>query len=279
MKSKHYKLALFGQPVNHSLSPAIHQQFASQFDLSIQYYLIDVGAQHLENKVLEFFKSGGYGANVTLPYKQQVMKYVKYNSKLAQQAQAVNTIYCDENNFLRGDNTDGIGFINDLKKRCDFDCQDKKILILGAGGATQGIVPAILLQSPKAMTIANRTLKKAQNIAVSENSLAVTFDELNQLDESFDLIIHSSSLGHQGKTLEFLPHHFHDQTLCYDLSYAKAALPFMEFCHSIGVQSTCDGLGMLIEQAACAFYLWFGLQPNTDDILRDLCITIWRKKK
>lgn len=269
MKSKHYKLALFGHPVHHSLSPKIHQQFAQQFDLSIQYDLIDISAEQLADKVADFFESGGYGANVTLPHKQQVMKYVQYNSQLAQQAHAVNTLYCDNNNLLHGDNTDGIGFINDLEKRCSFDCKDKKILILGAGGATQGIVPAILLHSPKAITIANRSLEKAQKIAQAQNCQALTFEELYELDESFDLIIHSSSLGHHGKTLKFLSQHFHDETVCYDLSYAKAAEPFIEFCQSIGVQSTYDGIGMLIEQAACAFYLWFGLKPNTDDVSLD----------
>ncbi len=267
MKNKLYKLALFGQPVHHSLSPKIHQQFANQFDLSVQYDLIDVSAEQLADKVVEFFKLGGYGANVTLPHKQQVMEYVNYNSQLALQAHAVNTLYCDNKNQLHGDNTDGIGFINDLTKRCGFNCKDKKILILGAGGATQGIVPAIVLQSPKAITIANRSIEKAQRIAEAEYSQALTFDALNELDESFDLIIHSSSLGHQGKTLKFLPQHFHDETVCYDLSYAKAAKPFIEYCDLIGVQSTYDGIGMLIEQAACAFALWFGVQPNTDNIV------------
>ncbi len=269
MKNKHYKLALFGHPVHHSLSPKIHQQFANQFDLSIQYELIDVSAEGLADKIVEFFKLGGYGANVTLPHKQKVMEYVNYNSQLALQAQAVNTLYCDQKNQLHGDNTDGIGFINDLTKRCGFNCKDKKILILGAGGATQGIVPAIILQSPQLIAIANRSIEKAEKIAQAEYTQALTFEELNQLEESFDLIIHSSSLGHQGKTLEFLPQHFHDKTVCYDLSYAKAAQPFIKFCHSIGVQSTYDGIGMLIEQAASAFDLWFGLKPNTDEISLD----------
>lgn len=266
MKNKHYKLALFGHPVHHSLSPQIHQQFAKQFDLSIRYNLIDVSADKLADKVAEFFALGGHGANVTLPHKQQVMQYVKYNSQLAQQAHAANTLYCDKKNQLHGDNTDGIGFINDLEKRCGFDCKDKKVLILGAGGATQGIVPAILLQSPQQIVIANRSVGKAKKIASHDNCQAMSFDELNELDESFDLIIHSSSMGHQGKTLKFLPQHFHDETVCYDLSYAKAAEPFLEFCDSIGVQSTYDGIGMLIEQAACAFNLWFGLKPNTSEV-------------
>lgn len=266
MKNKVYQLALFGHPVHHSLSPQIHQQFAQQFDLSIVYDLIDVLEVDLEDRVLKFFKDGGYGANVTLPHKQAVMNCIERSSDLARQAGAVNTLYRDDKKVLNGDNTDGIGFINDLSKRCGFDCKDKKILILGAGGATQGIVPAILLNSPRQIVIANRSVEKAEKIATHNCCQAISFDELNELDESFDLIIHSSSLGHQGKTLKFLPKHFHDETLCYDLSYAKAAEPFLEFCHSIGVQSTYDGLGMLIEQAACSFNLWFGLKPYTEKI-------------
>jgi len=269
MKNKVYQLALFGHPVHHSLSPQIHQQFAKQFGLSIQYDLIDVLEQDLESRVLEFFKSGGFGANVTLPHKQAVMSFVENSSKLALQAAAINTLYLDDKKLLKGDNTDGIGFINDLSKRCGFDCEDKKILILGAGGATQGIVPALLLQSPKLITIANRSVDKAQKIATKYNCncQALSFDELFELNKTFDLIVHSSSLGHQGKTLKFLQQHFNASTIAYDLSYAQAAAPFIRFCQSIGVQSSYDGIGMLVEQAACAFECWFGVEPKTDKIV------------
>ena len=265
-KNNTYQLALFGHPVSHSLSPKIHQQFAEQFKLAIEYQLIDSNKNEFASSVKKFFKEGGHGANVTLPYKVDAFELVDSMSQRAKQALAINTLSIDNNKLLHGDNTDGIGFINDLNKRCQFECKGKNILILGAGGATQGIVPAIINQQPNKLVVANRTLKKAQAICHFENSCALTFSQLNNLSEKFDLIIHSSSLGHQGRCLEFLPTHIHDETISYDLSYGKAAEPFLEFSQDIGVSTSYDGLGMLIEQAACSFEKWFGLKPVTEAI-------------
>jgi len=267
MKNKSYQLALFGDPVHHSLSPEIHQHFAQQFDISINYRLIAVKKEQLQEAVQEFFQSQGHGANVTLPHKQNVMEFVHELSDLAQQAQAVNTLYKDERQII-GDNTDGVGFVCDLKQRCQFSCVHKKILILGAGGATQGIVPALMSQNPNKVVIVNRTLAKAENIATYPNSLAVDFVQLQDLNESFDLIVHSSSLGHQGKTLKFYPQHRHEQTIAYDLSYGAAAQAFIEHCQSLNITQVHDGLGMLIEQAALSFKLWFKLKPETYDLFK-----------
>ena len=261
-----YKLALFGHPVKHSLSPKIHQQFAKQFNIKIDYALIDVEPEDFLQAVVAFFHAGGYGANVTLPHKVDAKNIVSHISKLAKVSQAVNTLNLDENNHICGSNTDGLGFVIDLKKRCHFSCKDKAVLILGAGGATQGIVPAVLMQNPKSITIVNRTLNKAKNIARFKNTKALTFEQLSSVDKTFDLIVHSSSLGHQGKTLEFDKKHCHQKTLCYDLSYGKAAVPFQLFARKQGVTKTFDGIGMLIEQAAKSFEIWFNKAPDTQDI-------------
>jgi shikimate dehydrogenase len=265
-KNKLYQLALFGHPVNHSLSPKIHQQFADQFKLAIDYRLIDCNKREFVGLVDVFFQEGGHGANVTLPYKNDAFEIADNISHRAEQAQAINTLSLDKMKKLQGDNTDGIGFINDLTKRCHFECKDKKILILGAGGATQGIVPAIMQQLPNNIVVANRTLRKAQEICHFDNSRASTFSQLNKSSEKFDLIIHSSSLGHQGRCLEFLPKHIHDKTISYDLSYGKAAEPFIKFSQTTGISIAYDGSGMLIEQAACSFEEWFGLTPATNSI-------------
>ena len=264
--SKTYKLALFGNPVSHSLSPKIHQNFAEQFGLKIQYDLIKVESEDLQQTVIDFFNNGGHGANVTLPHKQQIIDSIVNISETAKQAQAVNTLYLDKEGQICGENTDGIGFINDLFNRCHFDCNGKSILILGAGGAAQGIVPEIMKNQPKSLVIANRSIEKAAKIAVYNNSKSMTFDELNHFDQSFDLIIHASSLGHKGQTLKFKQHHYHSKTLGYDLSYGKAAKPFLDFCDSMKIQAY-DGLGMLIEQAAVAFEIWFGKKPETKKVL------------
>lgn len=268
--NKTYHLALFGDPVSHSLSPKIHQQFARQFGIDIGYQLIQIGEKWFESELNNFFNGRGYGANITLPHKSEAINIVKNISDIAKEAKAINTITVNEELELCGDNTDGIGFVNDLKNRCKFDLKDKMVLILGAGGATQGIVPSIMLQEPKKLLVANRTVTKATAICTYKKSKAVTFSQLNKLKESFDLIIHSSSLGHEGKTLEFLKHHVHNETICYDLSYAKAAEPFLELSKSMGVTRLYDGLGMLVEQAAKSFELWFDKKPDTAVVLKEL---------
>ncbi|MCB1593968.1 MAG: shikimate dehydrogenase [Xanthomonadales bacterium] len=267
--SKTFKLALFGNPVSHSLSPKIHQNFAEQFDLKIQYDLIQVESENLHQTVIDFSKNGGHGANVTLPHKQQVIDSIENISETAKQAHAVNTLYLDVEGQICGENTDGIGFINDLSNRCHIDCNGKNILILGAGGAAQGIVPEIMKNKPKSLVITNRSIEKAEKIAVSNNSKAMTFEQLKDFNQSFDLIIHASSLGHKGQTLKFKQQHIHSKTQGYDLSYGKAAQPFLDFCDSMKIQSY-DGIGMLIEQAAAAFEIWFGVKPETHTIFQKL---------
>ncbi len=270
MRNKKYQLALFGDPVKHSLSPQIHQNFARQFDLDINYQLIKVRAEDFVETVSDFFASGGHGANVTLPHKQLALSCVSDIGDNAVHAHAINTLYLNESSQMVGDNTDGIGFIHDLSSRCGFNCHNKHILILGAGGATQGIVPAIMAQRPQQLVIANRSLDKAELIAHFSSSQAVNFEQLEQMDHSFDLIIHASSLGHQGRTLEFFQHQVHNQTLCYDLSYGEAKEAFFAHARSMNITTMYDGLGMLVEQAACAFNLWFGLQVDTQSITEQL---------
>ncbi len=266
MKNKIHKLALFGDPVSHSLSPQIHQMFAKQFDLTIEYDLMQVHETEFAASVKEFFDAGGLGANVTLPHKSLALSVVDKVKKSAKLSQAVNTFYKNKNSLLCGDNTDGKGFVKDIKKRLGFKFKNKSILILGAGGATQGIVPAIFNKNPKQVMIANRSIEKAEQICVFKNTHAINFDDLEVHQQKFDLIIHASSLGHQGKTLKFQTHHVHEKTIAYDLSYGLTANPFMEFCRSKNIQQISDGLGMLIEQAALSFELWFGLKPETSSI-------------
>jgi shikimate dehydrogenase len=270
MSNKVFQLALFGDPVAHSLSPKIHTLFAQQFNLSINYDLIQVSKEDFITRVKDYFAEGGHGANITLPHKSLAMNISNLISQIAKQAQAVNTLYFNADSQLCADNTDGIGFVQDLSKRCQFNCQDKKILILGAGGATQGIAPVIMQQNPQSLLIANRSIEKAEQIAAVSAATALTLDALAEYNEDFDLIIHASSLGHQGQTLTFLSQHMHPQTRCYDLSYGQAAKAFIDHARTMGVVHCCDGIGMLIEQAACAFNRWFGLLPDTSHIAKNL---------
>jgi len=266
MSDNRHALALFGHPVKHSLSPDIHQQFAKQFGLKIDYQLIDVEAEDFLQEMIAFFHAGGIGANVTLPHKQQAINVVTHVSEFATKANAVNILYLNDALEICADNTDGKGFIRDLNTRCDFNVKDKKILILGAGGATQGIVPELMAQKPVELIVANRTLNKAKKITTYKNSKAVDFEQLYNNTQVYDLIIHASSLGHQGQSLGFEKQHCHQNTLCYDLSYGKVALPFLSHASRLGVCRRYDGIGMLIEQAALSFEIWFGLKPETKTI-------------
>ncbi len=269
-KNKVYQLALFGNPVSHSLSPQIHQLFAKQFDIQINYQLIKVTNEEFLRAVMDFFNSSGTGANVTLPLKEEALTIPNNISNIANKAQAINTFYLTGKNEISGDNTDGIGFINDLSHRCHFDCKDRRILILGAGGATKGIVPEIMLQNPKELIIANRSIEKAKNIAQRNNAQALTLIELEHLETKFDLVVHASSLGYQGESLKFRKQQIHASSICYDLSYGQIAQPFLHLARSLGIKHNYDGIGMLIEQAAVSFQRWFNKKPNTAGIIKRL---------
>src|SRR5690554_6731185 len=252
-----YQLALFGHPVSHSLSPQIQQGFARQFGLDINYKLIDVTAEKLHTRVQEFFTQGGHGANVTVPHKQAVMTTVDQLTERAQQAQAVNTLYL-KNNQIWGDNTDGIGLIKDLEQK-NITLTHKRILILGTGGAVQGILPNLLQTHPQSIHLSNRTSEKAEKLA-RLSPLCHILDG-SQTTTGFDLIINGTSLGHQGKSPPLYSHWFHANTISYDLSYGLAASPFLTAIKNLSGTKAFDGLGMLYHQAAFAFEMWFNQNP------------------
>lgn len=262
------KLALFGNPVQHSLSPQIHQQFAQQFPFDVEYELILAEEKNVISKVTDFFENGGLGCNITLPFKTLI-----YNSNLldklsetARACESVNTITKDKSGKLIGHNTDGLGFIKDLQQSFRFDIKQKKILILGAGGAVNSVFQELQKHQPDCIFVANRTLAKAETLCQEPNTYAVDLKQIQETYMPFDLIIHASSLGHQGQCLTFEPHHIHQNTIGYDLSYGNAAKAFLDFCHRKKVTKTQSGLGMLIQQAAYAFESWFGKHPQTNHL-------------
>ena len=253
-----YQLALFGHPVKHSHSPQIHQEFARQFGLDIEYQLIDVTTDELHRRVHQFFDQGGHGANVTVPHKQAVMAVTDQLTERAQQAAAVNTLF-KQDGQIWGDNTDGDGLINDLLNK-NILTKKKHILIIGAGGAVQGILPSLLKTKPEAIYIHNRTQTKAQKLAATSSRChAINENEINQ---PFDLIINGTSLGHQGKSPELKPSWIDHHTTIYDLTYGKAAMNFLQQAINLDAKNAYDGLGMLHHQAALAFYQWFRHMPT-----------------
>ncbi len=256
------KFALIGNQIAQSLSPQIHLLFAEQFNLTIKYELIEATVENLKFKTEQFFSNGGFGLNITRPFKQILFQHATSLSVAAQNAQAINILSVAENGSLHGDNTDGIGFMRSLHKH-GINLSDKSILILGAGGAVHGILPELLIHRPQNIFIFNRSKNKAITLAESFNG--VTAIDTAQIPQKTDMIINtiSSDLPEQSmlaalKNLQ--------ATIFYDLNYGVRANKMRIFMQQIGVLNYFDGVGMLIEQAAEAFYLWHSLRPQTEDI-------------
>lgn len=248
-------LAVFGDPVAHSLSPLIHQQFAEHVGLAIEYRPIQASTDNFQRKLDAFQLHGGVGANLTLPHKQAGMTVCADLSMRAVAANAVNTLLLRPNGWY-GDNTDGLGLVWDLQ-RLQVSLTNQHILIIGAGGAAQGIIPILLEQNPASITIANRTEARAQQLATQFEKSPVFACSLNDVSASkhIGLIIHASAAGHQNSTFNLSSFDTRSQPFCYDLSYGQAAQPFLQWASDHRYPAI-GGLGMLVGQAAEAFHLW-----------------------
>ncbi len=255
-KPKTFQLGLFGHPVKHSQSPKIHKDFAQQFGIDLDYELIDVTAAELPNRFNDWIQTA-HGCNITVPHKNNIMPLLDHYTQRAHLAQAVNTVYWQDG-ALWGDNTDGGGMVLDLRNK-HIPLAGAQVLIIGAGGASQGIIPSLLSQGVNSIQIINRDVTKARKLA---NQFAQC-DVLKTNDtDSYDLIIHATSMGHKGLAPELKASWFHDETIAYDLSYGTAAEPFLTAAKAHGARHAYDGLGMLYGQAALAFEIWFGQRPT-----------------
>lgn len=261
--SNHF--AVIGNPIDHSLSPVIHQYFAKQMNVQLSYEKIKGNEKEFAHQVNEFFNHGGKGMNVTLPFKQEAFALADQVTERCKAAGAANTLW-REKGVLHADNTDGIGLLRDLQRHVSL--KDKKILVLGAGGAVRGILLPLLSAKPSYLQVANRTLSNA--LALQNSFPAVHCTDFDNINESFDVVINatSASLGNQPYT--FPEYCFANHPFCYDLTYKlDSPTSFVQYARDKGCQSI-DGLGMLIEQAAEAFYIWHGLMPETQAVLDKL---------
>lgn len=254
--------AVFGYPIAHSLSPSIHQQFAEQCGVVLEYSKQLVNEAVFEEKVNVFFQQGGLGLNITLPFKERAYVMADCRTERCQQAGAANTLWM-KNGLLHADNTDGIGFIRDIRRYLDLS--EQSILILGAGGAARGVIGPLLACRPKLLTVANRTLERAD--ALRDMFIGIETCELAKLAGGYDLVINATSAGLKGQALPFADDLVASKPFCYDLSYqADSDTPFVHWAKQHGLQVV-DGIGMLIEQAAESFYIWHGKYPDTSKIL------------
>ncbi|MEZ0121286.1 MAG: shikimate dehydrogenase [Candidatus Reddybacter sp.] len=265
--------AVFGNPIKHSRSPQIHSAFAELTGQDINYVSTLVEADQFQSAARNFFKDGGKGLNITVPFKQDAFTFADELSERARRAGAVNTLIHQNDGKILGDNTDGIGLVRDISTNLGWAIEGKKILLVGAGGAVMGVLEPLLQQHPAIIVIANRTISKAQKLARDfadlGNIQGCGFDELTESGH-FDLIINGTSASLAGEIAPLPNSVLTAKTQGYDMMYAAEATPFMRWMHEQGAQQTADGLGMLVEQAAEAFTLWRGVRPETAGVISSI---------
>jgi shikimate dehydrogenase len=257
------KYAVIGNPIAHSKSPQIHQAFAKQTGQDISYKAILAPLDEFEVTVRRLIDDGYKGVNVTVPFKLQAFLLSDSLSPQAQSADAANTLILNRKN-IQGHNTDGIGLINDITKNLGVALKGKRILLLGAGGAAEGVFQPILEQKPEMLVVANRTLDKAQKMVKKspKKASAINFEALQG---QFDIVINATSTGLSDTALPISNTIFAKGCLAYEMMYGHET-PFMEQARKNGAQVV-DGLGMLVEQAAEAFYIWRGVRPQTAPVM------------
>ncbi|MBK6596905.1 MAG: shikimate dehydrogenase [Proteobacteria bacterium] len=258
-----------GHPVSQSWSPFIHGLFARQTDQALTYRLYDIAPAQFRGEVLEFFAHGGRGLNVTVPHKEAAADLANELSARAERAGAVNTLMLQGDHHLIGDNTDGAGLVRDLERNLRVPVADRRILILGAGGAARGVLGPLLDLQPAELVLANRGADRAINLATLFADLGAVrgcgFADLS--GEPFDLVINATSAALTGGVPDVSPSIVGRDTVCYDMTYGKADTPFVTWAQQRGCEHAYKGWGMLVEQAAESFYLWRGVRPETAPVL------------
>ena len=267
------KYAVIGNPIAHSKSPQIHAEFAKQTGQDMAYKALLAPLDEFEGTVRRLIDDGYKGINVTVPFKLQAFLLSDTLSPFAKVARAANTLTLNRKN-IQGHNTDGVGLLNDITQNLGTALQGKRILLIGAGGAAFGVLQPLVEANPSLVIISNRTFAKAEEAAVILSRLIDTsqsrtvcmakqFDELGDME--FDLVINSTSTGLSDTTLPISSSIFGANCLAYDMMYGRET-PFMAQAKRNGAQVV-DGLGMLVEQAAEAFYIWRGVRPQTAPVI------------
>ena len=275
------KFAVIGDPISHSKSPQLHNKFGNEFNYKLSYDKLQIRSSELETRVDSLIELGYRGFNVTLPLKEVMYKIGTLRgyelSERSIRAQSVNTVSIEkEKVFL--DNTDGNGFIKSMNRLNDFNLHKKNLLIVGAGGATKGILGPILDVRPKSVTISNRSFEKIALLRAQFNSPLLTFNLLNDLNSnsnltdhektvSFDVIINATSSSVSMEESLINPKYFRNAQLTVDLFYAQKLTNFLRVAKECGCKNVMDGFPMLVEQAAESFYIWTGLKPDTNKII------------
>ena len=258
------RYCVFGNPVAHSRSPAIHALFATQCHQNLIYEAILVPLDGFAATVGDVVAAGGKGANVTLPFKEEAFRLCTRRSARAERAGAVNTLAFTGTAIL-GDNTDGAGLVHDIEVNLTFPLVGRRVLLLGAGGAARGVIAPLLERQPAGLFIANRDGDKAEALAGRFSDLAAV-DAGNfakTAGQTFDAVINATSASLSGATLPLPAGIFAPGSLAYDMMYGQGETPFLALAREQGAACLADGLGMLVEQAAEAFLVWRGVRPDS----------------
>ena len=260
------RYAVFGNPINHSKSPVIHRLFAAELGEQLQYDAILAPLDGFADSWQQFVAAGGKGGNVTVPFKEQAYQLAEVLSVRAKQAGAVNTLYVDSAGRLCGDNTDGIGLVADLQ-RLGVNLQGITVLLLGAGGASRGAIGPLLEAGVATLVLANRTVSKAQAIAMNFDQRVEACGYADIPSQPYPLVINATSSGLSGERPDIDAEHLQHCQLAYDMLYGAKPTPFLQWALQQGVAQQADGLGMLVAQAAEAFYIWRGKRPDVTPVL------------
>jgi len=267
--------AVIGNPIAHSKSPWIHTQFAKICNDEVDYRLLEAepNPEAFISTVKGFIASGAKGANVTMPFKEVAWSMSDHLSFRAKLAGAVNTLTFTDNGEIFGDTTDGVGLVNDLTVNMEVNLKQKRILVLGAGGAVKGVLQPLLEKEPAVIHVVNRTVERAEELAdvFSEFGTisAGSYDGLSEL-EAFDIIINATPANFNGELPPISPEILANNSLAYDMSYAAEPTLFETWCSENGASQATNGLGMLVEQAAESFFIWRDRRPDTKQVLADL---------
>ena len=268
------RYAVVGNPIAHSKSPWIHAAFARQTGQALVYQTLLAPLDGFEQSVTAFRIGGGRGLNVTVPFKLEAFALANHHTPRAEAAGAVNTLAFGPDGIL-GDNTDGAGLVRDLSFNLHCPLAGRRILLLGAGGATRGVLLPLLTSLPASLTIANRTASKA--IALAERFIphagrarvdGCGFEEL--AGRRFDLVINATAASLADELPPLPPGLYADGALAYDMMYGRGQTPFLRAALADGAARVADGLGMLVEQAAESFALWRGVRPDSAPVLAEL---------
>ena len=273
-KAPKNQYAVMGNPVAHSRSPIIHQMFAQQCNVQLEYTRIQVDVGGFDQAVSHFIAHDGAGLNITVPFKVEAWSLCRRDpnrvSDRANMAESVNTLkFCDDGEIY-GDNTDGIGIVRDIENNLGFPLAHKEILIIGAGGAVRGVLGPLLDSAPALVHIVNRTAEKASALAQRFSEKAngrITGSGLDRIEKTYDLIINGTAASLAGKLPAVESSCVGIETVAYDMMYSNEPTLFMKWALSHGAHQAHDGLGMLVEQAAESFRIWHGKSPDTTPVI------------